>query len=1064
MPSKNPSSTVPKRRHWGTKLLSEGASNWVGPALLTAKAMECAGEFVPFPYIKSAFGAVVLLLEMVEQVRKNRRDLKDLCEDIQRVMKIIKHEVEAHGPTAATEFKGLCEEFEKCLQDIIKTVAALTEKHQGLYGHAREIFNFHNITDQISEYQTQINKFREDFVFRASLRIGFHLPHGRQMSVGEGASEYHKVAHACPAPSRIFHGRQEILNGIHKFFTTDLKKQHICLLRGLGGSGKTQIALKYIEQSSVQFSDIFFIDASSHDTIGTSLENVAIVRNAGATQQDALIWLKNNQERWLLFFDNADDPKIDLDQYFPQCNHGNILITSRNLGLRVYADHHSHVSDMEEPEAVALLLRSAAEEATPENALMAANIVKALWYLPLAITQAGAFIAASGSLHSYLKLHAENQSQLLKRKPDQSHSAYERTVHTTLQLSFDQLSQAAQILLQLCSFIHHSGISEDIFKSASEFLLNSHNCFETQHHGSISVLAQFTRPTGIWTSLRFSEITAELQACSLITMEPKIGKFSIHPLVHSWSQSTVDDPIKWHSHMVDLVGMAITHIPEEDLQSACQYWLPHLNKLGLDTASEWSARYGRAYQLFGKFTKAEELQMMALQNSIKTLTEENPLTLTAMADLAGTYRNLGKFHQAASLQSIVLAKRESILGENHTATLTAMIQLAVTYHDLGMLEKAEGLGRVALEKSKILLGEDDPQTLSALAHLADTYCDLGNYNKAEELGLLVIEKQKKVLGTNHPQTIQAISHLANAYKELCKFEKAQELDFMVLTKRKEILGEDHPDTLEAMGNLAGTYRDLGMNVQAEEMELQVVEKMEKLLGRGHPETLTAMANLAATYCNLGKLVEAAELELEVLNAQTALLGEDHPNTLIFMANLAATYRELGNFEQAEKLGLVVLAKRRRILGEEHPDTLSAMGHMAATLQNLGKFSEAEGLQELVLEKRKNILGGDHPHTLNGCLNLINTYRSLGKFEKAQELGLVVLARSRDTVGEDHLSILSAMENLATTYYTVSKFHEAAELQFLVVEKRNRILGVHHPQTVRVTGNWIKTRRELGMTV
>ncbi|KAJ7468135.1 hypothetical protein FB451DRAFT_955628, partial [Mycena latifolia] len=208
---------------------------------------------------------------------------------------------------------------------------------------------------------------------------------------------------------------------------------------------------------------IFLIDTSTPETIDTGLKRIAATKTIGDTAQDALDWLRSKQNEWLLFFDNADDPKIDLHNFFPRCKHGNILITSRNPELRGYGSH-SRVSDMEEIDAVELLLRSAAQAITLENKATATEIVKALWYLPLAIVQAGAFILKSGSLNSYLALYAKNKEQLLRQKPAQSHDDYAWTVYTTWQISFVKLSQTAAMMLQLCSYLHHEGISEQIFK------------------------------------------------------------------------------------------------------------------------------------------------------------------------------------------------------------------------------------------------------------------------------------------------------------------------------------------------------------------------------------------------------------------------------------------------------------------------------------------------------------------------------------------------------------------------------------------------------------------------
>jgi hypothetical protein len=99
------------------------------------------------------------------------------------------------------------------------------------------------------------------------------------------------------------------------------------------------------------------------------------MKNIGSSSQDALKWLCNRCEDWLLFFDNADDPEINMNNFFPQCNHGNIIITSHNPNLRVYGAH-SHVSDMEEPDAVALLLESSVQDISSTNTQVAVDIVK----------------------------------------------------------------------------------------------------------------------------------------------------------------------------------------------------------------------------------------------------------------------------------------------------------------------------------------------------------------------------------------------------------------------------------------------------------------------------------------------------------------------------------------------------------------------------------------------------------------------------------------------------------------------------------------------------------------
>ncbi|KAJ7451924.1 P-loop containing nucleoside triphosphate hydrolase protein, partial [Mycena latifolia] len=323
---------------------------------------------------------------------------------------------------------------------------------------------------------------------------------------------------------------------MHKFFEQDLSQQHIFLLHGLGGAGKTQIALKFIQESSSRFSEMFLIDTSTPETIETGLKNIAATKTAGSTAQDALEWLSSQSDEWLLLFDNADDPKINLHKFFPQCTHGNILITSRNPGLRVYAGSHALVSDMEETDAGELLLKSAAVATTPANKDIAAEI---LCYLPLAIIQAGAFISQSGELDRYLELYMENRARLLSEKPVQSHDNYAWTVYTTWQISFDQLSKLAATFLQLCSFLHHEGISEAIFSRASAYNFPAYYPCKDDLKDPLEFLSKFMGPLGTWDSLHFMKVTNEISAYSLISLHFEKNIFSIHPLVHSWSQSTL---------------------------------------------------------------------------------------------------------------------------------------------------------------------------------------------------------------------------------------------------------------------------------------------------------------------------------------------------------------------------------------------------------------------------------------------------------------------------------------------------------------------------------------------
>ncbi|KAJ7714856.1 P-loop containing nucleoside triphosphate hydrolase protein [Mycena metata] len=605
----------------------------------------------------------------------------------------------------------------------------------------------------------------------------------------------------CPPPSRIFCGRGDILEKMQNFFS-DPGSQHIYVLYGLGGAGKTQIALKFINKSSSRFSDIFFIDTSTIVTIETGLKNIAILKDFGDSPEDGLLRLANKLEEWLLFFDNADDPSINLNDYIPQCNHGNVIITSRNPGMCVYAGSNSLVSDMEEEDAVALLLKSALQKATVRTEQIAAGIVKSLHHLPLAIVQAGAFISKSRNLDGYLALYTKNQARLLSEKPAQSHDHYAWTVYTTWQMSFDRLTLSAAMFLQHCSFLHYNGISEEIFSYASKYQFHSNRPSKEELQKPLEFLSHFVEPTGEWDSLQFLDATNEVQSYSLISFDAEKKLFFIHPLVHSWSRGTVQDPKGYMFTMGSILGMGISERPQWDVQLTSQLLYPHVElavQMNTKVAGVFKFQYARIFEEGGRYKQAEKLQEEVLEEQKQLLGQNHPDTLHTMGHLASSYSYLGEHQKAKELEVLVLEKRKQVLGENHPDTLLAMGHLAILYSLLEEHQKAKELRVLVLEKQKQVLGENHPNTLGTMGNLARAYSDLGEHQKAQELNVMVLEKQTQVLGENHPHTLLTMGNLAISYSNLGEHQKAKELKGIVLEKRKQMLGENHPDTLFTHG-------------------------------------------------------------------------------------------------------------------------------------------------------------------------------------------------------------------------------------------------------------------------
>ncbi|KAJ7041785.1 P-loop containing nucleoside triphosphate hydrolase protein [Mycena alexandri] len=791
MPTISPLNSGPSTPHptGGKKASPKPTSEWLAPAILTAKTITAAAECAPFPYIKNVSRTVLILLETVEKVKRNREDLKELCASTTEIMTILHDQIVTHGNTAAVKFKALCEELESHLEAVVLVIQNLQDQSKGFRGRVKEFVKSSSITDEIAGYQQKIQGLCSKLKLVAAINTNFTV-----VDTNLKVDEIHAVVtgpsfagapvaqsiNNCPPPSRIFQGRQTILDKMHQFFTMDSGKQLIYVLHGLGGAGKTQIALKFIQESSTSFSDTFLVDASTLNTIETALKNIAVFKGVGDSAQDALKWLQL-KKGWLLFFDNADDPKINLNLFLPQCDHGNIIVTSRNPGLRTYGEH-SPVSGMEKSDATTLLLRSAAKEKSEENLQVAADIAKELFYLPLAIVQAGAFISKSEDLNGYLVLYAQNRAQLLREKPEQSHDHYACTVYTTWQISFDQLSQPAASLLKLCSLLHYTGISEDMFSYASKYSFPVWLPPKQELQEPLEFLSHFIGSTGEWNSLKFLDTTNEIKSYSLISFDAATKMFSIHPLVHAWSRSTLVDEGSSRLCVRSILGMSISEIPDHDIILPSLRLMPHLDlvaPLDANKGADFRAAFWCIYFGAGKFKEAQGLIEQTFEKYRLVFGGEHLASVEAMHRLAATYEHLGEYKKAEKLLVTVLDKRTKLQGEDHPDALMAMGDLAVIHRDLGEHKKAQELEVVVLEKWTKLLGEDHPETLRATGNLAVTHHTLGEYKTAQELQVLVVEKCRQFLGDQHPHSALEMQHLASTFQKLNQLKEAEEFEQLI---------------------------------------------------------------------------------------------------------------------------------------------------------------------------------------------------------------------------------------------------------------------------------------------
>jgi tetratricopeptide (TPR) repeat protein len=503
------------------------------------------------------------------------------------------------------------------------------------------------------------------------------------------------------------------------------------------------------------FSSVFWIDASSVGTITQGLKgicNLPAAQSSGldGSPESVLHWIGLLKENYVMVFDNADVLlPTQLEAYFPPHGKGgNIVITSRNAAMQCLTlpENSLEVTEMEENDAIELLLKaSCLDPCSIELQAEASRIVKELCYLPLAIDQAGAYIASGATtIRDYLAKYFEHQKTLLSHSQFTGASKYNRTVYETWELSYKEIQQwaesddshkanaanSAMLLLELFPFFHHEGITEEIFSYAA--LQKDQKTFNPELPVASSMLDRRLLPlkkAGTWDNLLFGEGIWVLLFFSLIKKSLSDGVYAMHPLVHAWGRDRMTLNERKKCCLMAYITLSCSLRKDESqpygfqrvlvthLRANMEYSRSGNNQNIISYLDDACAKFGDLLRKQGYTKEAKILQIKVLDTRKRILGVEHPDTIKAMASLASTNRKLGKYTEAEKLEIEVLEARNRILGVEHTDTIHAMGNLAETYQKLGKYKEAEKLKMQVLDAKAGLFGVEHPETINAMGNL-----------------------------------------------------------------------------------------------------------------------------------------------------------------------------------------------------------------------------------------------------------------------------------------------------------------------------------------------------------
>ncbi|KAL4781057.1 hypothetical protein BJX76DRAFT_350476 [Aspergillus varians] len=561
-----------------------------------------------------------------------------------------------------------------------------------------------------------------------------------------------------------FVGRQDEIHKLEDLiFMPDSAKK--LAITGLGGVGKTQVALELAYRVRDRDPDysIFWIPCTSSEAVEQACMSI--------TQMVGIQDVKPGD--WLLIFDNADEMEmwikgsnnsLPLKDFLPFNNQGHIVFTTRNrkLAVKLASFDVIPVHELDEKTGVEFLERSLIQNSLINNYHAVITLLKQLTFLPLAITQAAAYINENGiAVSDYLLLLQEQETDVMEllSKDFGDNGRYkdiQNPVAKTWLISFSQVQKLDQLAAEYLSLMA---------------------CVDPRN-----IPQTFLPQPG--SKVKMTDALGLLSAYSFITIQPNCS-ITLHRLVYLATRNWMRKEEQFPAYIKKAADQLNKTFPTNKHTNR-QLWreyLPHaLSLLGEREFHEQQEHYidymqdvGICLCFDGRYSEAEELQVQVIQTQKQVLGPEHHDTLISIGNLASIY----------GLEIQVLKILKQVLGLKHPGTLISMGNLATIYGlliqhpdiltSMGNLASIYGLGMQVLETHKQVLGLKHPDTLTIMDNLASTYRDQGRWKEAEHLEMQVMEIRKKVLGPEHPYTLTTMG----------RWKEAEELGIQVIETRKQ---------------------------------------------------------------------------------------------------------------------------------------------------------------------------------------------------------------------------------------------------------------------------------------
>ena len=883
------------------------------------------------------------------------------------------------------------------------------------------------ISDLIdSKSQADANGSQEIAARNASA-FAFEILAKFDIQIGRGKKKLNPLSNITNRGTPYFVGRQDQLEQLHRELQNN-DKLAICAIAGMGGVGKTELALQYgLRYQDKYPGGLCWFPVRGVD-LGTQIVSfgrtelgLRIPDGLDLNEQVRYCWGHWPEGTALIVLDDVpsfcNDYKQIIEPYLPPAqSRFKVLITSRQ---RPGASYRRIDLDVLSPEAALELFRSLVGKERIDKELNEAEaLCEWLGYLPLGLELVGRYLDLDQNL-TIAKVQKRLEKKKLAAKgllypTEQGEMTAQLGVAAAFELSWQELPLEAQQL----------GCRLSLFAQAPfDWFLVESCVLETDDEEE-------------WEQAQ--EELEELRNRFLVNRN----------LLKLTEQKTY----RLHQLIREFFQTKLAQLPEADRykRSFCEAIVAMAKKIPYFSP--------RVHYYFTKFKYTSLILHLAEAATVLTNLLRHEDLRGLFMGLERCYQDQGTYDQAELWYLDSLEITRKLLGQEYLYYLyvpTILNNQALLYQSQGRYDQAEHLLRQALEM-ELRLSKKNPKLSIIIHNLGLLHHEQGRYDEAEPLFVRALEMIKQCWGQNHPHVATTLNHLGQLYHDQGRDPEAESLLVQALEMRNQLFGKDHPEVAASLNNLGTLYSSMVRYHEAESLFVQALEMRKQLLGDDHPHVATTLNNLALLYKAQGRYDLAEPLLVQALEMTKQLLGKDHPHVATSLNHLAGLYKAQGRYDLAEPLLVEELEMIKHRLGENHPDVAQSLNNLATFYLDQRRYHEAEPLLVQALEMTKQLLRESHPDIVQSFKNLAILYDPQGSYHQAELLHLQALEITKKLLGKNHPDVAQSLNNLALLYHYQGRYEQAEPLYVKALEIAQRKLGLNHPDTVTIRDN-----REIG---